>query len=195
VRVGHEHLCTVHLAGGAGRAWCRLSGTPGQPLGPLTRRPRNPADDLEDPRQGAQSHSEAVGFGHVRPAQIAFAGDGTSYINHVRWSSWGGSRAVGHGVANWAFPGWDDGSATPVKAEVVAYGLGSRDRQRAYQHVTWFWPPRGDHFTPSLFRTSGPEKFPPYHQPRIQHCAAVQILSLARSADQITRFAFQATAG
>jgi hypothetical protein len=145
---------------------------------------------------GVVSSPYASGFGQIRPSRINYAGDNTSFVNRIRWSSWGSAKAVGHGVANWVFPGWDNAAATPVKAELVAYGLGVCDGVRVYQHVEWFWPSRGDTFDPNLAGTNlCTDKYPPYHQPKVQHCAAVEIQSPAGLADKLTVFGPTPTCG
>ena len=47
-----------------------------------------------------------AGFGAIRPSAINFNGDPTSFISKIHWSSWGGSRAVGHGIAGFVWPGF-----------------------------------------------------------------------------------------
>ena len=119
------------------------------------------------------------GFGQVRPSQVNYGGDPTSFVAHVRWSSWGGRRAVGHGIANWVWPGWDTAHAIPLHATVVAYGLGTCNGVRAYKYVSWFWPNRGMHFEARPVGTNlCTGKFPPYRpsgKNKINHCGRERI--------------------
>ena len=98
---------------------------------------------------------DGTGFGVVRPSEINYGGDPTSYATKINWSSWGGRRAIGHGIANWVWPGFSIvPGATPVRAEIVAYDLGTCEGAPAYQHVAWFWPSRGQTFRPYRFATN-----------------------------------------
>jgi hypothetical protein len=88
-----------------------------------------------------------AGFGAVRPSTINFNGDPTSFISKIHWSSWGGSRAVGHGIAGFVWPGFAVADGTRyVDATVVAFDLGRCDGHPAYQHEEWYFPQYGETF-------------------------------------------------
>ncbi len=48
-------------------------------------------------RPGALYVLDLTNIGHMQPATLQFASDGT--LLHLQWSSWGGSEAVAHGTA------------------------------------------------------------------------------------------------
>ena len=90
-----------------------------------------------------------VGFGAVRPSAINFNGDPTSYIDKIHWKSWGGSQAVGHGIAGFTWPGFSVADGTRyVTATVVAFDLGKCDGHPAYQREEWYFPQYGETFAP-----------------------------------------------
>ncbi len=91
-----------------------------------------------------------AGFGAIRPSAINFNGDPTSFISKVHWSSWGGSRAVGHGIAGFVWPGFAVADGTRyVGATVVAFDLGTCDGQPAYKRQEWYFPQYGETFSPA----------------------------------------------
>jgi hypothetical protein len=91
-----------------------------------------------------------AGFGAIKPSSINFNGDPTSFISRIHWSSWGGRRAVGHGVAGFVWPGFDVADGTRyVGATVVAFDLGKCDGHSAYQHEEWYFPQYGETFVPA----------------------------------------------
>lgn len=88
-----------------------------------------------------------AGFGAIRPAVISFNGDPTSFISKIHWSSWGGRRASGHGIAGFLWPGFADADGTRyVGATVVAFDLGTCGGHPAYQREEWYFPQYGETF-------------------------------------------------
>jgi hypothetical protein len=93
----------------------------------------------------------AEGFGQVRPRTVSYGGDPTSFVSKVRWRSWGGTRAVGHGTADWVWPGWCVAcGSVELPATVVAFGLTSCQGHSAYSYVEWYFPSRGMSFSRRL---------------------------------------------
>lgn len=91
------------------------------------------------------------GFGHVRPRRIDYGGDPTSFVSDVKWRSWGGKRAVGHGTALWVWPGWCVAcGGVELPATVVAFGRTTCRGDSAYSEVEWFFPSRGMSFNRRL---------------------------------------------
>src|SRR5689334_14125566 len=45
------------------------------------------------------------GWGHVRPSVIFNGGDPTGLVEHIHWTTYGDTRAVGHGIGDWVWPG------------------------------------------------------------------------------------------
>jgi hypothetical protein len=91
-----------------------------------------------------------AGFGAIKPRAINFNGDPTSFISKIRWSSWGGRRAIGHGIAGFTWPGFAVADGTRyVGATVVAFDLGNCDGHRAYRREEWYFPQYGETFAPS----------------------------------------------
>jgi len=132
------------------------------------------------------------GFGRVRPRTVSFGGDPTSLVVGVRWSSWGGARAVGHGTADWVWPGWCVAcGSTSLPATVVAFGLRTCDGHSAYSHVEWYFPSRGMTFSTQL--GAGNVCYPNstashIRQPPHAHCASTGITGAF--VDQIQVFGF-----
>jgi hypothetical protein len=92
-----------------------------------------------------------TGFGTVRPAEVNFNGDGTSFVKDIHWTSWGNRRAVGHGRAFWVWPGWCNGcGSVELNATVVAFDVGDCGGHPAYQQVEWYFPSRGESFDSRL---------------------------------------------
>ncbi len=117
------------------------------------------------------------GFGRVRPRVVSYGGDPTSLVVKVHWSSWGGARAVGHGNADWVWPGWCVAcGSVNLPATVVAFGLRTCNGHPAYSHVEWYFPSRGMTFSRTLgtlndcnLKAASPVKEPPH-----AHCALVR---------------------
>jgi hypothetical protein len=90
-----------------------------------------------------------AGYGQVKPAKINNGGDPTGLVWHVRWDHWGMRRAVGRGVAYFAWPGLGVADGTvAAPAVVVAYDLGSCRGKLAYRKIEWFFPKYGGTFIP-----------------------------------------------
>lgn len=91
------------------------------------------------------------GFGTVKPRTVSYGGDPTSLVTDVKWQSWGGARAVGHGTADWVWPGWCVAcGSVNLHATVVAFDRTSCQGQSAYARVEWFFPSRGMTFSRRL---------------------------------------------
>lgn len=85
-----------------------------------------------------------TGFGAVRPPEINANGDGTSFVEGVRWSSWGGPQAVGRGTAYWVPPNADSAHSVPAAATVVASDPGPCQGRLGYRRLVWFFPQYGE---------------------------------------------------
>lgn len=91
-----------------------------------------------------------AGFGAIRPSAINFNGDPTSFISKIHWRSWGGSRAVGRGIAGFVWPGFAVADGTRYDgATVVAFDLGTCDGHAAYRREEWYFPQYGETFSPA----------------------------------------------
>ncbi len=104
------------------------------------------------PTLGVKSFSRTgAGFGQVRPRRVDYGGDPTSFVTNVKWRTWGGARAVGHGRALWVWPGWCVAcGGVELPATVVAFGRTTCQGHRAYAYVEWFFPSRGQSFNRRL---------------------------------------------
>lgn len=111
-----------------------------------------PATARSAPTLGVKgTHLSGNGFGQVRPSKIDYGGDPTSFVTSVKWSSWGGARAVGHGKAVWVWPGWCVAcGGVELPATVVAFGRTRCQGHSAYAYVEWFFPSRGMSFNRRL---------------------------------------------
>jgi hypothetical protein len=91
------------------------------------------------------------GFGQVKPRRVDYGGDPTSFVSDVKWHSWGGAQAVGHGKALWVWPGWCVAcGGVELPATVVAFGRRTCQGHSAYAYVEWFFPSRGQSFNRRL---------------------------------------------
>lgn len=99
----------------------------------------------------ASAQPTGAGFGRVRPRTVSYGGDPTSFVSKVRWHSWGGTRAVGHGTADWVWPGWCVAcGSVELPATVVAFDRTTCQGHSAYARVEWYFPSRGMSFSPRL---------------------------------------------
>jgi hypothetical protein len=91
--------------------------------------------------------SDQEGYGYAKPATIFNGGDVLGRIRDIHWSSWGGARAVGHGIAPYVAPSHRASiEAQPEPAKIVAFHLGYCHSRRAYDAVEWYFPEHGGHF-------------------------------------------------
>ena len=118
-----------------GRGYWLLTNTPIPPAAvPILGRPILP---------------NSKGLGLVAPTSIFFGGDPTGAVGDIQWGSWGGSQAVGTGIADYVAPGEAVYQSTPQAAVIVAYDLGTCSGLLMYQMVSWYFPQFGQSFTPS----------------------------------------------
>lgn len=89
------------------------------------------------------------GYGTVAPRKIYNGGDPTGLVYDITWSNWGDVQAKGTGTALHVPAGGYVPDAKPERATVVAYNLGPCQGKTAYRAVTWFFPDRGEVFSPS----------------------------------------------
>jgi hypothetical protein len=143
-----------------------------------TRRPAaGPATIASAPTLGLASVvSTGEGFGRVRPRTVSYGGDPTSLVSRIKWASWGGARAVGHGVADWVWPGWCVAcGSVELPATVVAFGLTTCQGHSAYSYVEWYFPSRGMSFDRRLAGTNVCGLPSPPTRARQLNCGHVQL--------------------
>ncbi len=123
------------------------------------------------------NHPTSFGFGQVRPSTVNYGGDPTSFVSNVKWSSWGGGRAVGHGRALWVWPGWCVAcGGVELPATVVAYGRTTCQGHSAYRYVEWFFPSRGQSFDRRLHgQDLCTWAFPTVGSGKLQKCGQVAL--------------------
>ena len=127
------------------------------------------------------------GFGQVEPSRVDFGGDPTSFVSGVKWQSWGGARAIGHGKAIWVWPGWCVAcGGVRLPATVVAFGLTTCQGQSAYAYVEWFFPGRGQSFSRRLAGENICTGAPPTEANKQLKCGQVSLGSAL--AENITMF-------
>ena len=115
---------------------------------PLTNTPISSKAGLPNP--GPPILPNSKGLGLVAPTSIFFGGDPTGAVGDIQWGSWGGSQAVGTGIADYVAPGEAVYQSTPQAAVIVAYDLGNCSGLLMYQMVSWYFPQfSGQSFTPS----------------------------------------------
>jgi len=88
------------------------------------------------------------GYGHVKPARIFNGGDPTGLVTHIHWLTWGQSKAIGTGTAEWVGPHQDVAEGTPQRTRIVLFQLGSCKGRRAYDAIEWYFPQHGQRFDP-----------------------------------------------
>jgi hypothetical protein len=116
------------------------------------------------------------GFGQVKPGRVDFGGDPTSFVTNVKWQSWGGARAVGHGTAFWVWPGWCVAcGAVKLPATVVAFGRTTCQGHSAYAYVEWFFPSRGMSFNRRLAGENVCTGAPPPVAGKLTKCGQVSL--------------------
>lgn len=86
------------------------------------------------------------GYGHSKPATIFNGGDPTGLLTHIQWQSWGGSRAIGTGTAEYVGPHQIVAEGTSQQAKIVLFKLGSCKGKRAYDAIEWYFPQHGQRF-------------------------------------------------
>jgi hypothetical protein len=87
------------------------------------------------------------GFGQVRPARIYNGGDPTGLVTGIAWRSWGTSRAIGTGQAEWVGPHQSVANGRQEQATVVAFRLGICNGKQMYRAVEWYFPQHGQSFS------------------------------------------------
>lgn len=96
--------------------------------------------------------AHGAGFGRVRPARIFNGGDPTGLVTHIAWKSWGASRAVGTGTAEYAGPNQSVATGSQQQATVVAFSLGTCHGKLMYRAVEWYFPQHGQAFSASHYQ-------------------------------------------
>ncbi|HTT53399.1 MAG TPA: hypothetical protein VMH35_18555 [Streptosporangiaceae bacterium] len=95
--------------------------------------------------------AQGQGFGQAEPAKIFNGGDPTGLVRHIQWQSWGGSRAVGYGRAEYVGPNQTVATGTQKRATVVAFHLGRCGGKLMYQAVEWYFPGEHQSFSTSHY--------------------------------------------
>ena len=90
------------------------------------------------------------GYGAVAPATVSNGGDPTGLVQHIRWTSWGRPKAVGHGVG-WAPGKIDYASGHPTPVTLIATRLLNCNGTPMYAQLAWLEP----HY--SAYRPFGPK--------------------------------------
>jgi hypothetical protein len=91
------------------------------------------------------------GYGLAKPNTIFNGGDPTGLVRHIHWTSWGGPKATGSGVAEYVGPHQDVAGGTEQSARVVAFHLGVCHGRVAYNAIDWYFPQHGQHFNAKTY--------------------------------------------
>ena len=91
------------------------------------------------------------GFGLVKPSEVFNGGDPTGLVTKVVWDSWGGPKAVGHGLSVYVGPNQTVADGTMQPSTIVAFNLGTCDGKFMYRAVKWYFPQHGDVFDPTTY--------------------------------------------
>jgi hypothetical protein len=100
------------------------------------------------PRLGRPWGRGQIGYGTVRPTHIFNGGDPTGEVEHIHWTGWGGSQAIGEGDAEYDWPGTSVASNGDTSgARVVAFHLGTCRGRPSYNAIEWYFPKYGQTFS------------------------------------------------
>ncbi|HTU84687.1 MAG TPA: hypothetical protein VMF57_03875 [Solirubrobacteraceae bacterium] len=91
------------------------------------------------------------GYGHVKPRRIFNGGDPSGLVKVIRWSSWGGARATGTGMALYVGPHQITAAGKFEKAHVVLFQLGTCDGRSAYDAIEWYFTQHRQKFSPGTY--------------------------------------------
>jgi hypothetical protein len=126
------------------------------------------------PTLGRSTAPNQKGYGRVRPSTIYNGGDPTGLVQHVRWSQWGGRRAIGQGIGDFVWPGQSvGGGSIQTPATIVAYDRGPCRGRVAYRKIEWYFPSYGETFEPNQFQDICGHNYPRYVAP--PQCGTVAI--------------------
>jgi len=114
--------------------------------------PSHSAVTGQTPRLGRPWGPYQIGYGTVRPTHIFNGGDPTGEVQHIHWTGWGSSQAIGEGDAEYVWPGTSVASNRDTSgARVVAFHLGTCRGQRSYNAIEWYFPKYGQTFNPHSY--------------------------------------------
>jgi hypothetical protein len=125
------------------------------PTTPPTPAPPTPSATAAGPApvlgQLAGVFAQGQGFGQAEPSKIFNGGDPTGLVEHIRWQSWGGPKAIGYGRAEYVGPNQSVATGRQKPATVVAFHLGTCDGKLMYQAVEWYFPGEHQSFSASHY--------------------------------------------
>lgn len=98
-----------------------------------------------------QSRGITKGYGSARPRTIDNGGDPTGRVEDISWSSWGGPKAIGTGMAYYDPPNEPVAMSVRETATVVAFHLTTCDGTFVYEDVEWYFPEHGGKFDPTTY--------------------------------------------
>lgn len=91
------------------------------------------------------------GYGHARPTTVFNGGDPTGLVQHIRWKTWGGARAIGVGTGWYVGPHQSTAEGTQEPVRIVVFQLGYCHGRRAYEAIEWYFPQHGGRFQPNSY--------------------------------------------
>ena len=95
--------------------------------------------------------SYQTGYGHVKPPVINNGGDPTGVVTAIRWTTWGGPRAVGTGRGSYVGPHSVVAGGSYASAEIVLFHLGTCKGRPAYDAIEWYFPDHGERFNAGTY--------------------------------------------
>jgi len=133
------------------------------------------AASRQAPRLGRQWGPYQIGYGAVRPSHIFNGGDPTGEVNHIHWTGWGSSRAIGEGDAEFVWPGTCVAcNGDTSGARVVAFHLGTCRGHHSYNAIEWYFPKYDQSFNPHSYINICAGKYVGYNPPETE-CPDVQL--------------------
>jgi hypothetical protein len=137
------------------------------------------------PQLGRPWGPSQAGYGKVRPSHIFNGGDPTGDVEHVHWTGWGGSQAIGEGDAEYDWPGTSVASNSATSgARVVAFHLGTCRGHPSYNAIEWYFPKYGEAFNPNEYINICTGKYVGDNSPETE-CSDVQLSDEAGLATEV----------
>ncbi len=116
------------------------------------------------------------GYGRAEPVTVYNGGDPTGLVRHIRWTSWGGTEAVGTGTSTYVWPGTGVADNPPVRgARIVAFHLGTCRGRASYNAVEWFFPRYGEAFDPRRYIDTCTGAYVGAELPKFAKCSALTL--------------------
>lgn len=141
------------------------------------------------PRLGSPWGQNQTGYGQMRPSTIYNGGDPTGLVQHIHWTNWGKSIAVGSGESTYVWPGTAVGDNAPIfGARVVAFRLATCKGYPSYNAIEWYFPKYDQTFNPHVYINACTGKYAGQSVSKTVHCADVPVAGGSGTATEVEVF-------